>query len=61
MSHVELYHFESRTRESKVHPWEHERVLNRWGSRDVDPYLPLQYGRPPRTQRLGPRRRLSIR
>lgn len=48
---VELYHFESRTREPKVHPWEHRRVHNRWGSYEIDPYLPLQHGVPIATKR----------
>ena len=41
LAHVELYHFESRTREPIVHEWEHQRVLLRWGSYAIDPYLPL--------------------
>ncbi|MCW2540742.1 MAG: glycosyl transferase family 2 [Frankiales bacterium] len=40
MAHVESFHFESRTREPKVHSWEQRRVMNRWGGYDVDPYLP---------------------
>lgn len=59
LAHVELFHFESRTREPTVHSWEHERVLGRWGSYAVDPYLPLQHGAPPAAQRL-PRSRRSV-
>jgi glycosyltransferase involved in cell wall biosynthesis len=61
VSSVEMYHFESRTRESTVHPWEHDRVVSRWGSYLVDPYLPLQYGSPPAAQRLRAPRRMWIR
>jgi O-antigen biosynthesis protein len=46
LAHVLLYHFESRTREAVVHTWEHDRVKSRWGTYEVDPYLPLQYGAP---------------
>ncbi|MCU1656388.1 MAG: glycosyl transferase family 2 [Pseudonocardiales bacterium] len=61
LAHVELYHFESRTREPTVHRWEHERVINRWGSYAVDPYLPLQYGAPAAAQRLPRKRRIPAR
>lgn len=37
---VRLYHFESRTRDKSVHPWEHELVLSRWQTPQRDLYLP---------------------
>ena len=37
---VELYHFESQTRERRVEDWERDRVEARWGPPDVDPYYP---------------------
>ncbi|WP_439936636.1 glycosyltransferase family 2 protein [Nocardia sp. N13] len=37
---VELYHFESRTRERAVHRWEHDLVRSRWGAPLEDPYVP---------------------
>jgi O-antigen biosynthesis protein len=37
---VELYHFESQTRERIVEDWERKRVEARWGPPDVDPYYP---------------------
>jgi O-antigen biosynthesis protein len=40
MAHVELFHFESRTRVPQVHSWEQRLVTNRWGGLDVDPYFP---------------------
>jgi O-antigen biosynthesis protein len=55
LAHVELYHFESRSREVTVHQWEYQRVLVRWGSYDLDPYLPLPYDA--LTVRRGRRRR----
>jgi GT2 family glycosyltransferase len=37
--HVELYHFESQSREQRVHAFEHELLLRRWGTRLMrDPY-----------------------
>jgi GT2 family glycosyltransferase len=33
LSDVELYHFESVTRDRTVHPWELERIARRWGDR----------------------------
>jgi glycosyltransferase involved in cell wall biosynthesis len=44
LSNVELFHFESRTRDSTVQEWEYKRVHDRWGSYVVDPMLPLQHG-----------------
>ncbi|GAA2020629.1 glycosyltransferase [Nakamurella flavida] len=40
LSEVRLFHFESRTRDKTVQPWEHEFVIHRWETPDVDPYLP---------------------
>jgi|BarGraIncu00222A_1022003.scaffolds.fasta_scaffold00589_8 glycosyltransferase involved in cell wall biosynthesis len=37
---VELYHFESQTRERVVHQWEYDLVIRRWGTISRDPYLP---------------------
>lgn len=36
---VELYHFESRTREAVVYPWEREFVQSRWGTPVNDSYV----------------------
>ena len=36
---VELYHFESQTRERVVHEWEYDFVTRRWGVPSRDPYL----------------------
>ena len=42
---VELYHFESKTREPRVAQWEAERIVARLGSQiDHDPYTPLPAG-----------------
>jgi GT2 family glycosyltransferase len=40
LANCELYHFESRTRESTVHSWEEEFVAARWGEPGRDEYLP---------------------
>jgi len=37
---VKLYHFESRTRDKTVLPWEHHFVLDRWDTPEKDYYLP---------------------
>jgi O-antigen biosynthesis protein len=37
---VELYHFESRSRERAVHDWERAIVRGRWGIPQLDPYVP---------------------
>ena len=37
---VELYHFESRSRERAVHDWERNLVRSRWGIPEQDPYVP---------------------
>lgn len=39
---IEMFHFESRSRDPVVREWENEFVDNRWGvrHRDFDPYLP---------------------
>jgi GT2 family glycosyltransferase len=37
---VELYHFESRSRERAVHDWERDLVRGRWGVPVDDPYVP---------------------
>ena len=37
---VELFHFESRTREGVVHDWERDFVRARWGVPRMDPYVP---------------------
>ncbi|WP_082587449.1 glycosyltransferase family 2 protein [Nocardioides sp. Soil774] len=37
---VELYHFESRSRERAVHDWERDLVRGRWGVPQDDPYVP---------------------
>lgn len=56
LAHVELYHFESRSREATVQAWEHRRVFDRWGSYMVDPYLPLEHKtRPVRKRRRAQR------
>ncbi|MBO9555479.1 MAG: glycosyltransferase [Cellulomonas sp.] len=43
MVDVTLYHFESLTRDSTVHQWEYDTIMRRWGTRDLDPYLPVGY------------------
>ncbi len=40
ISTAQAYHFESQTREAKVHAWETERLARRWHMPEVDPYLP---------------------
>ena len=40
LADVRLYHFESRTRDKTVQPYEHELILSRWGLPEQDPYLP---------------------
>jgi glycosyltransferase involved in cell wall biosynthesis len=37
---VELYHFESRTRDRVVHPWEYDFVMRRWSVPRHDAFLP---------------------
>lgn len=39
-----LYHFESRSRDRTVHPWEREFLARRWGTFPRDPYLPWLAG-----------------
>lgn len=39
---VELYHFESRSRERAVHDWERNLVRGRWGVPEEDPYVPVR-------------------
>jgi GT2 family glycosyltransferase len=52
---VELFHFESRTRERAVHDWERNLVRGRWGIPLDDPYVPgLRRARPAR-KRAGSR------
>ncbi|QBX54304.1 glycosyltransferase [Nocardioides seonyuensis] len=36
---VELFHFESRTREGSVHDWERNIVRGRWGFPEADPFV----------------------
>ena len=36
---VELYHFESKSRERAVHDWERDLVRGRWGIPTDDPYV----------------------
>ena len=36
---VELYHFESRSRDPLVHAFEHKTIIDRWGGPQRDPYL----------------------
>jgi len=45
---VELYHFESRSRERAVHDWERDLVRGRWGLPVDDPYVPGLRRRTPR-------------
>ena len=40
LADVRATHFESRTRINTVHAWEHRAILERWGTPDLDPYLP---------------------
>ena len=40
LADVELYHFESRTRERVVAAWEKDLIVERWGMPRVDPYFP---------------------
>lgn len=47
---VELFHFESRSRERAVHDWERVQVQARWGVPDEDPYV---RGLPRRAARSG--------
>ena len=58
LAHVELFHFESQSREPTVQKWEYQKVVDRWGTYAVDPYLPLDH-KPVLFRRL--RRRLSLR
>jgi O-antigen biosynthesis protein len=39
---VELYHFESRSRERAVHDWERDLVRGRWGVPREDPFEPMR-------------------
>ena len=39
LSDVELYHFESRSRNPLVHSFEHKMIIDRWGGPQRDPYL----------------------
>jgi glycosyltransferase involved in cell wall biosynthesis len=39
LSGVQLYHFESKSREGKVHKWEISRMRRRWGVQRDDPYI----------------------
>jgi glycosyltransferase involved in cell wall biosynthesis len=45
LAQVELYHFESRSRVPRVHMWERDQLMARWGLPKVDPYLPSQSNR----------------
>lgn len=46
--HAELYHFESKTRDSSVHAFEVDVAWGRWGFRMHDPrYWPYPHNRPP--------------
>ncbi len=40
LASCELYHFESKTREINVRPWEEEFIADRWGPPGRDEYLP---------------------
>ncbi|TQK72248.1 MULTISPECIES: glycosyltransferase [unclassified Nocardioides] len=40
MAQCELFHFESRTRERRVHKYERDFIVSRWGGPDRDPYSP---------------------
>ncbi|NPD03279.1 glycosyltransferase [Nocardioides sp. zg-1308] len=42
----ELYHYESRTRESRVHEWERLAVVSRWGVPDEDAFTPRAVAMP---------------
>jgi glycosyltransferase involved in cell wall biosynthesis len=44
LANVELYHFESQTRDRVVHPWEYDLVTRRWGIPRRDPFLPGSRG-----------------
>jgi GT2 family glycosyltransferase len=39
LANVELYHFESQTRERAVHEWEYDFVARRWGIPQNDPFV----------------------
>ncbi len=41
LANVELYHFESRTRERVVAAWEKDLTVERWGMPRRDPYFPV--------------------
>lgn len=41
VANVEMYHFESRTRERAVHQWEVDIAFGRWGKPQTDAYLPV--------------------
>lgn len=43
IEHAEAFHFESKSRDPLVQPWERDLLLTRWRPQPVDPYLP-QYG-----------------
>jgi GT2 family glycosyltransferase len=41
VANCQLYHFESRTRERGIQPWEHRTALERWGHTVHDAYMPV--------------------
>jgi len=41
LANVELYHFESQTRDRTVHQWEYDLVTQRWGVPRHDAFLPV--------------------
>ncbi|MFT4262302.1 MAG: glycosyltransferase [Nocardioides sp.] len=59
VAHCELFHFESKTREAKVLPWEVRLVRQRWGVPGRDPYSPDYPDMPPSPRELRRRREAS--
>ncbi|HSY14961.1 MAG TPA: glycosyltransferase, partial [Jatrophihabitantaceae bacterium] len=59
LAQVELFHFESRSREPRVYAWEEDVTFGRWGSADIDEYLPHRSGRINNPPGEPPRRRLN--
>ena len=46
VANCELFHFESQTRDSSVHPWERHFVVRRWGIPDKDRFTPAAVATP---------------
>ena len=58
LANCELYHFESKTRERTVAPWERQVVAGRWGAPEEDPFTPSLSAAPMLGRPSGHTRRL---